>query len=88
MNYLDVEEARQLYVMGDAAHDFDHVLRVARMAKQIARAERAVITVVHLAALLHDVPVPASAQASRGPRRTSHHLKAAQFAKDIDTLDR
>lgn len=72
-------EARQLYASSDAAHDFDHILRVTRLGEQIARAEQADITVVRLAALLHDVPVP-EAEHDPDPRR-KHHLAAADFAR-------
>ncbi|MCC9076190.1 HD domain-containing protein [Litorilinea aerophila] len=78
--YLTEEEARALYVQGDAAHDFDHVLRVTRLAEQIARAEGADVTVVRLAALLHDVPVVDDGPADA---RLAHHLRAARFAGDF-----
>lgn len=55
--YLTVDEARQLYLDGDAAHDFDHIWRVTQLATQLAQAEGADVTVVQLAALLHDVPL-------------------------------
>ena len=35
---LSTEEARLLYVQGDAAHDFDHVARVAALAEEILHA--------------------------------------------------
>jgi uncharacterized protein len=54
--YLSVAEARSLYRAGDAAHDFDHVLRVTRTALHLAQAEGADRQIVRLAALLHDVP--------------------------------
>ena len=74
--FLSEEEARRLYVEGDTAHDFDHVLRVARLAVYLAEAEGADITVVRLAALLHDVPAKAQG-------RAAHHLAAARFAAQI-----
>ena len=52
---ITVEEARRHYPPGDAAHDFDHVLRVLALAERIARAEGAQMDVVRAAALLHDV---------------------------------
>lgn len=72
---LSLSEAaiRQLYAENDAAHDFDHVLRVTRLAERIATAEGADVPVVRAAALLHDVPVPDGA-------RQAHHLEAADFA--------
>lgn len=52
---ITVEEARQYYADGDAAHDFDHVLRVLALAERIAQAEGADVEIVRAAALLHDV---------------------------------
>ncbi len=80
-DYLTEAQARQLYVLGDAAHDFDHVLRVARLAVGIANTEEADAEVVLLAAFLHDVPSEVSAAA-----RGSHHLAAAEFARQYLTM--
>jgi uncharacterized protein len=74
LTWLNDDEARRLYVDGDAAHDFDHVLRVTHLAVQIAQAEGADVSVVRLAALLHDVPTP-------GAARDDHHRAAAEFAR-------
>ncbi|MCB0188957.1 MAG: HD domain-containing protein, partial [Caldilineaceae bacterium] len=80
--YLGTAEARQLYVAGDAAHDFDHVWRVTQLARQLAEVEGADAVVVRLAALLHDVPVTASpAAAATENGRRAHHLAAAAFAR-------
>ena len=90
--YLSEEQARALYTEGDAAHDFDHVLRVMRIAVRIAAAEGADVEVVRLAALLHDAPVSEqtpSFSATEGRQelgvleRASHHLAAAQYAGDL-----
>lgn len=89
---LTDDEARTLYQTGDSAHDFDHVLRVARMAETLARAEDANVEIVRLAALLHDVPVPPDhvpassdivSQNTDKSVRMSHHLIAAHFAYDF-----
>jgi uncharacterized protein len=72
--YYTIDEIRQLYVHGDAAHDFDHVLRVTRLAEYIARQEGADRDVVQAAALFHDVPVP-------NEYRRDHHMAAADFAQ-------
>ena len=77
--YLTESEAAAFYAAGDTAHDFDHVLRVAHLAGQIAAAEGADAAVVRLAALLHDVPVHADAVAGR----RDHHLAAADFARTL-----
>lgn len=81
--YLQVDEARQLYIAGDAAHDFDHVWRVTRLAAQLATAEGADGEIVFLAALLHDVPVDdatvddATLPDAHAVRRAHHHAAAA-----------
>ncbi|MEZ4862352.1 MAG: HD domain-containing protein [Caldilineaceae bacterium] len=80
--YLTVAEARQLYMLGDAAHDFDHVLRVMQMALRLAAAEGADPTIVQLAALLHDVPIEFDDSLQENSRQ-AHHLVAAEFARQL-----
>ena len=85
-NFLTVAEAQQLYAAGDAAHDFDHVLRVMQLAARIAAAEGADATVVRLAALLHDAPAPAAmagASINIIAGRQAHHLAAAAHARRL-----
>lgn len=79
-DWLTLDEARALYVAGDAAHDFDHVARVTALAEHIALAEGADRTVVRLAALLHDLPVTAQ---ETDDQRSAHHLRAAQRARAL-----
>jgi uncharacterized protein len=81
--------------VGDAAHDFDHVWRVTTLAIRIAQTEGADVTVVRLAALLHDVPIDRSGRSNETQgvlsgaetagadvhRRRAHHLAAADFAR-------
>jgi uncharacterized protein len=52
---IGIEEARQYYSDSDAAHDFDHVLRVLTLAERIGQAEGAAMEIVRTATLLHDV---------------------------------
>lgn len=78
---VTTDEARQLYAAGDAAHDFDHVWRVTRLACYLARAEGADEDVVWAAALLHDVPVDADEEGDHQQIRRAHHLVAADFAR-------
>jgi uncharacterized protein len=80
-HYLSLVEAQALYAVADRAHDFDHVLRVTRLAERIAQAEGADVTVVRLAALLHDMPVTQEVGARR-----AHHLAAAAAAHQLLTV--
>ena len=81
-SYLSETEAHQLYTGDDAAHDFDHILRVTRLGAYIAEREGADVEVVRIAALLHDVPAHESAATDDHARRT-HHLAAADFARQF-----
>ncbi len=51
---LTIEKAQALYREADSVHDFDHIVRVLRLAERIGRAEGADLSVVRVAALLHD----------------------------------
>ncbi len=55
---ISVEEAEGYYTENDAAHGFDHVLRVWRLAMRIGREEGADLEVLQAAALLHDMGRP------------------------------
>jgi len=72
---ITVSFARALYERGGGGHDFDHVLRVLKLAERIARAEGADLAVVRTAALLHDV--------GEGEGRHDHHLRGAAIAHEI-----
>ncbi|MBV6395359.1 MAG: putative protein YedJ [Anaerolineales bacterium] len=74
-----IEQARFWYADADAVHDFDHVLRVQRMAERIAEAEGADLQIVRAAALLHD----AQGAASGGESRAEHQHASAEFAAQI-----
>lgn len=76
---LSETDVRTLYAVGDAAHDFDHVLRVTRMAVQIATAEGADVEVVRLAALFHDLPAEHAGDNEESVR-AGHHFAAADRA--------
>ena len=72
---IGVEQARALYAAGDAAHDFDHVLRVTTLAVHIAQAEGADVEIVRTAALLHDIGLDNG--------RVGHEEVAAERAHEI-----
>jgi uncharacterized protein len=72
---ISVEQARALYAAGDAAHDFDHVLRVTALAIHIAQAEGADVEIVRTAALLHDIGLDNG--------RVGHEEVAAERARGI-----
>ncbi len=75
---ITIEQARTMYQEGDSAHDFEHILRVLRMAEKIARAEGADLEVVRTAALLHDI---ARADEDRGDVKIDHAELSAERAR-------
>lgn len=74
-----VEQARKWYTNADPVHDFDHVMRVYRMAERLARQEGADLDIIHAAALLHD----AEGSAPGSGTRHSHHHQSASFAGQV-----
>jgi uncharacterized protein len=77
---LTVDQARVLYeAAGDSTHDFDHVLRVYRLAERIGHAESADMAVLRTAALLHDVARP-DQDSGRVP---DHAIEGARRAQEI-----
>lgn len=50
-----MDYARKVFAGDASGHDFDHTLRVFRLATTIAKEENANLEIVQLAALLHDV---------------------------------
>ena len=75
---ITVEEARSYYTGEDAAHDFEHVLRVLHLAERIGKAEGADMEVLRAAVLLHDIARVAEDQG--GP---CHATAAAERARTI-----
>ena len=75
---ITVEEASRLYLENDAAHDFDHVLRVLALAERIGQAEGADLEIVRAAVLLHDV-----ARADEEGSGACHARAGAQQAREI-----
>lgn len=73
---ITIDYARTLYpAEADSAHDFDHVLRVVKLAEHIAQREGANVDIVRAAALLHDIGLDAG--------RAGHETSAARQARDI-----
>jgi len=75
---ITVEEASRFYLENDAAHDFDHVLRVLALVERIGQVEGADLEIVRAAALLHDV-----ARADEEGSSTCHAQVGAQRALEI-----
>jgi uncharacterized protein len=75
---IEIEEARQYYTDTDAAHDFDHALRVLALAERIGQAEGAAMEIVRAAALLHDV-----ARAEEERTGACHARTGAKRARQI-----
>jgi uncharacterized protein len=76
-----IEQARAWYDQADPVHDFDHVLRVYRMAERLAQAEGADLEIVRAAALLHDAL--GSAPGGESQERANHHHSSADFARQV-----
>jgi uncharacterized protein len=74
-----IEQARSWYEKADTVHDFDHVLRVYRVAERLAEIEGADIEIVHAAALLHD----SKGTTPGGEERAEHHIASADFAGTV-----
>jgi len=74
-----VEQARAWYVGADSVHDFDHVMRVYRMAERLALAEDADLEIVRAAALLHD----AEGTTPGAEERATHQHASAEFAARV-----
>ncbi len=74
-----IEMARAWYADADPVHDFEHVLRVYRMAERLALEEGADLEIVRTAALLHD----AEGSAPGAETRKSHHHRSADFAGQV-----
>lgn len=75
-----IEQARTWYKEADPIHDFEHVLRVYRMAEKLGAIENADLTIVRTAVLLHDAEgaLPHDVAA-----RADHHKRSAIFAGQI-----
>lgn len=74
-----IEQARGWYTQADPVHDFEHVMRVYRMAERLAAEENADIEIVRAAALLHD----AEGSAPGSDTRAGHHHHSADFAEQV-----
>lgn len=81
MQSITIEEAQTWYTDADPVHDFDHVLRVMRVAERIAKSEGADLEIVRAAALLHDSR--GSAPGEEGQARSEHHIASALFACQV-----
>ena len=75
---ITIEQARAYYSDAGAAHDFEHVLRVLRLAERIGEAEGADMEILRTAVLLHDVA--RAAEERGGP---CHAEAGAERAREI-----
>lgn len=76
----NIETARAWYSDSDPVHNFDHILRVYRMAEKIALSDGADLEIVRAAALLHDAE--GSNPADKAARKLHHHA-SAEFAAEV-----
>jgi uncharacterized protein len=72
---IGIEEARQHYTDSDAAHDFDHVLRVLALAERIGQAEGAAMEIVRAAVLLHDLARSEEERTGLATKTVSHRIR-------------
>lgn len=75
---ISVEEARSYYSGKDAAHDFEHVVRVLKLAERIGETEGADMEILGAAVLLHDV-----ARVAEDEGGSCHAEAGAQRARQI-----
>lgn len=75
-----IDQARQWYAGADPVHDFDHVLRVYRLAERLAMSEGADLEIVRVAALLHDAE---GAAPGTNVSRKNHHHASSDFAAKV-----
>jgi uncharacterized protein len=82
---ISVSDAKSLYEEADAVHDFDHVLRVLRLAERIAQAEGADLLVVRAAVLLHDVG-RTEAEATEGDHAAIGAARVRELLRDLPAV--
>lgn len=77
-----MDYARKVFAGDASGHDFDHTLRVYRMATTIAKEENALLEIVQLAALLHDVD-----DRKLSPQTYENKDNAVAFLRENDVED-
>lgn len=74
------EIAKEWYSDADTVHDFEHIMRVYRMAQYLSLHEGANLEIVLTAALLHDA---GGNGFDSTIARKEHHLRSAEFAGSV-----
>ena len=81
---ITIEQAQEWYTDADPVHNFDHILRVYKLATKIAQEEGADVEIVQAAALLHDANGSSGHQTEA---RATHHLDSAECAAEVLRTD-
>lgn len=74
------QTAKNIHASSKSSHDWEHTLRVYKLAVRIAKAEKADLTVVKLSALLHDI---ARGEEDKSAGKIDHASAGARMAVGI-----
>jgi len=77
-------EVQKILVGNDPAHDFEHIMRVYKIAEKIGKKEKANMTLVRAAVLLHDIVSYSKSDKRSKSASMASSLQAAKILKRYD----
>lgn len=77
-------EVQKILVRNDPAHDFEHIMRVYKIAEKIGKKEKANMTLVRAAVLLHDIVSYSKSDKRSKSASMASSLQAAKILKRYD----